>query len=273
MASTDSPVRLYTKQLGEGPSLVILHGLFGSWENWRSHAQQLSDDFKVTLMDLRNHGQSEHRDTMNYPAMAADVATTCHDLGIDQTHVLGHSMGGKVAMQLAVDFPTLVERTIVVDIGPGKYPPNHQQILTGMSLLAQHSIQSRKQADDLLSEFEANKGIRSFLLKNLQKDHTKDQENGYQLRLNLKAIVEQYDHIADAISVHHNTATTDPKTASTGVLFIKGENSDYLQEKDRESILSIFPSARVKVVANTGHWLHTEKPALVQKIIREFLAS
>jgi len=265
MTPKENPVRLYTKQLGDGPSLVMLHGLFGSWENWRSHAQQLSKDFKVTLMDLRNHGQSPHRDKMNYPGMAADVALTCHELGIERTNLLGHSMGGKTAMQLTIDYPALVERLIIVDIGPGKYPPHHQKILQGMNLLTQQSIESRKQADELLSEFVADQGIRSFLLKNLQR---KD-DNGYQLRLNVKVIIEHYNDIADAITLNNATQQTE----STAALFIKGGSSDYLQEKDRENILSLFPSARVKVVAGTGHWLHTEKPAQVQKIIHDFLTA
>lgn len=265
MSADDNPLNLHTRQFGEeGPSLIILHGLFGSWENWRSHAQQLAHHFRVTLMDLRNHGQSGHRDRMNYPAMAADVAFTCKQLGIDRSHVLGHSMGGKTAMQLVIDFADLVDRLIVVDIGPGQYPAHHQKILQGMSLLEQKPIGSRKIADEILSEFVADKGIRSFLLKNLER--TKDGQ--YQLRLNLRAIETEYHSIASAVTVSDDSkpATNRP------VLFIKGGNSDYLQDKDRSSILSLFPSARVKVITGTGHWLHSEKPDLVQRVISDFLA-
>ncbi len=264
MTGTDNPITLYTKQFGEGPSLIILHGLFGSWENWRSHAQHLASHFQVTLMDLRNHGQSAHRDRMDYPAMAADVAFTCEQLGIEQTHVVGHSMGGKTAMQLAIDFSQLVDRLIVVDIGPGQYPAHHQKILQGMSLLTQQVIESRKQADEMLSDFVADPGIRSFLLKNL----TRNKDGRYQLRLNLDAIINHYESIAAAITIEGDRDSQN----TLPVLFIKGGNSDYLQEKDRDAIIALFPSARVKVVAGTGHWLHSEKPALVQKIISDYLS-
>lgn len=266
MATSKGPVALYTKQFGSGPSLVILHGLFGSWENWRSHAQKLSSHFQVTLMDLRNHGKSAHRDHMDYQTMAADVAFTCRELGIEKTHVVGHSMGGKTAMQLTLDFPMLIDKLIVVDIGPGQYPAHHQRILQGLQLLAQQQIASRKDADDTLSSYVQEQPIRSFLLKNLQRN----QHGQYQLRLNLKAIVDQYASIAAAIS-----KTDSADTASTPyvpALFIKGGDSDYLQEKDRTAILSLFPAATLKVIVGTGHWLHSEKPELVQKIIRDFLS-
>ena len=263
MTATENPVTLHTQQFGEGPSLVILHGLFGSWENWRSHAQQLASQFHVTLMDLRNHGQSEHRHDMNYREMAADVAFTCHQLGIEHSHVLGHSMGGKTAMQLALDHPNVLDRLIIVDIGPGQYPAHHKKILQGMGILAQQAINSRKQADGILSEFVAEQGIRSFLLKNL----IRTDEAQYRLRLNLDAIVKQYNALAAAITTEGVAASMTTKP----VLFIKGGDSDYLQEKDRDTILELFPSARVKVVAGTGHWLHSEKPELVQKIISDFL--
>lgn len=275
MPVRDEPVALYNKQFGSGPSLVILHGLFGSWENWRSHARQLSEHFQVTLMDLRNHGLSDHRAVMNYPVMASDVAFTCQQLGIEQTYVVGHSMGGKTAMQLAIDYPQLVKRLVVVDIGPGQYPPHHQKILQGMRLIAEQPVESRQAADAILSKFEPAQGIRSFLLKNLERTD----DGRYRLRINLDAIVEQYSSIAAAITADNSDApgmhdgAIDNNRADTPTLFIKGGDSDYLQEKDREAILALFPAARVKVVAGTGHWLHSEKPALVQKIIHDFLVS
>lgn len=267
MAATDTPVQLHVQQMGNGPSLVILHGLFGNWENWRSHARQLSDSFQVTLMDLRNHGESPHREQMTYPLMAADVAHTCRQLNIERTHVVGHSMGGKTAMQLALDFPDLVERLIVVDIAPVQYPPHHQRILQGMQSIAAQPLGSRKEADNHLSEFVDEAGIRSFLLKNLQRD----EQGQYQLRINLDAIVDQYESIAAAIAP---SAPTQGKqhTGVQSALFIKGGDSDYLLETHRDAVVSLFPKAEVKVVAGTGHWLHSEKPAVVQKIVRDYLS-
>lgn len=263
----DQPVELYCDSIGAGPDLVILHGLFGSGENWRSQAKRLAAGFRVHLMDLRNHGASPHTSTMNYPAMAADVTHTCERLGLKQFTLLGHSMGGKTAMQLALTHPHRVDRLIIVDIGPKAYPHHHQQILQGLAEIQamdrKDSLASRRDADRLLSPYEANPQIRSFLLKNLQRVES----GGYRLRIHLDAIVSHYNDIAAAVSPPHSQSLYRQPT-----LFIKGGNSGYLQADDQQLILSLFPESRLKVIGGAGHWPHSEKPDVVYKIIHDFLS-
>lgn len=259
-----SSVHLHCESVGNGPDLTILHGLFGSGENWRSQAKKLSTDFTVHSMDARNHGDSPHTSAISYSEMAADVVATCAQAGIQSTHLLGHSMGGKTAMQLALLHPDLIKKLIIVDIGPRKYPHHHEHILTGMAKVESATINSRRQADTILAEYVDNAAIRSFLLKNL----TRSENGTYQLQINLDAISRHYDNIAAAVT-----------TAATGndfpnpVLFIKGANSDYLRSSDRESVLALFPQAQVKTIAGAGHWPHSEKPDVVYKVISDFLTS
>lgn len=259
-------LELYCDSIGAGADVVILHGLFGSGENWRSQAKRLAADFRVHSMDLRNHGASPHASQMNYPAMAADVMATCGKLGLKQIHLIGHSMGGKTAMQLALNNPALVQRLIIVDIAPKKYPHHHQQILQGLARLQllsqQNKLPSRGTADKELEAFVNNREVRSFLLKNLQRHES----GNYLLRINLDAISEHYNDIAAAIEPDR----PDPRQQPT--LFIKGANSDYLQVADQEAVLTLFPAARLKSIAGAGHWPHSEKPDVVFKIIHDFLS-
>lgn len=263
--SSPSTVRLHTETTGAGPDLVILHGLFGSGENWRSQAKRLSSDFTTHCMDLRNHGASPHTPAMNYPAMAADVINTCEKLGLSNFHLLGHSMGGKTAMQLALTHPALIKQLIVVDIGPKQYPRHHGNILEGLSVLQTAGqdkiLKSRRDADTILASKVENAAVRSFLLKNLQRTET----GHYELCINLDAIVTCYNDIAAAIS----PLTYVPRSEPT--LFIKGAESDYLQAEDQQSILALFPGAKSKTIGGAGHWPQSEKPDVVYKIIHDFL--
>lgn len=144
MNSEDSTTLLHTETIGSGPDLVILHGLFGSGDNWRHQARLLAGRFTVHCLDARNHGASAHLSSINYPAMAADVIATCEHLKINKAHLLGHSMGGKTAMQIALHQPGLVDRLIIVDIGPRQYPHHHDHILDGLTRLQQSPLSSRK---------------------------------------------------------------------------------------------------------------------------------
>jgi len=251
---------LHCNTIGTGPDLVILHGLFGDGENWRSQAQRLSSTFRVHSMDLRNHGQSPHTSNMNYHAMAADVAETCKSLKISQTHILGHSMGGKTAMRLALDNNSLLDKLVIVDIGPRQYPRHHDQIIEGLQHLQSHNLQSRGEANKLLEPFVESPAIRSFLLKNLRRTD----ESGYSLRINLNTIAACYDEIAAGIE-------SDTPYAGSAI-FIKGENSDYLPAKDQTGVFELFPKAQLKIVEGAGHWPHSEKPDIVFKTVNDFLS-
>lgn len=263
--SLTSPVRLHCETIGAGPDLVFLHGLFGSGENWRGQAKRLASDYTIHSMDLRNHGASPHTPTMNYPAMAADVIHTGEALGLHNFHLLGHSMGGKTAMQLALTYPSRINQLIIVDIGPKQYPHHHVNILDGLqelqTTLLKSELKSRLDADTLLANKVDNAAVRSFLLKNLQRT-----ESGqYELCINLDVIVDCYNDIAAAIA----PATFTPRREPT--LFIKGAESDYLQAEDQQSVLVLFPGAKLKTISGAGHWPQSEKPDVVYKIIQDFL--
>ncbi len=258
-----SPVLLNSKSTGKygAQNVVILHGLFGDLNNWRAQADRLAEHYRVHSMDLRNHGASPHVAGMTYSQIAADVAFTCDSMKITSTHIIGHSMGGKTAMQLALSRPNLVDRLVVVDIGPRRYPHHHNNIIQGLQQLNATSLNSRTQADELLQHFVAESGTRSFLLKNLKRS----QNNEYRLRVNLDEIVSGYDDIADHIT--SDTPFEKP------VLFIKGAESDYLTEADRAPIAALFTQPALKTIAGASHWPHSEKPDVIYKILADFLAA
>ncbi len=242
----------------EGPALMLIHGLFGSSDNLRPIARGLADQFKVYAPDLRNHGRSPHSPTMNYELMAQDLRQLMDSHHIEKAFVVGHSMGGKAAMQLALDYPDRVEKLVVADIAPVDYPPHHDEIFTGLEALDLESINSIRDADQALTPYESDPGIRSFLLKNL----TRTKDKRYQWQINLKAIRENYPAIA---------AGNQGSTYKGSTLFIKGGNSSYIQESHRNTVQSLFPSAEIKIIPGTGHWLHAEKPTLFISTIKRFL--
>ncbi|RVU37521.1 alpha/beta fold hydrolase [Rheinheimera riviphila] len=250
---------LHTDITGQGQPLVLIHGLFGSYENLGVIARALQPDFQLMNVDLRNHGRSPRADRMDYPQMAADVFETLDSLQITQCAVLGHSMGGKVAMQMALSEPTRVSKLILADISPVVNEPRHQRILQGLAAIDLTALNDRKQADLLIQPFVDELGVRQFLLKNLYKDPT-DQ---FQWRFNLTALIDNYQQLLAA------PESTQPYKGDT--LFIKGGNSDYIQAAHQPLILKLFPNAKAKIIQGTGHWLHAEKPAAFSKIVSDFL--
>ena len=261
MTAPGTPVLLNCNTSGNAnhPDLVILHGLFGDLNNWKAIARRLSTQFRVHCMDLRNHGDSPHTSGMTYTEMADDVAHTCRSLDIAGTRVIGHSMGGKTAMQLALNNADLVERLAVVDIGPRQYAHHHDSILDGLQRLSGTALESRKQADTILQPFAPDTGVRSFLLKNL----TRGEDGSYKLRVNIDEIAARYPDIANSIQ-------SDEKYNGP-VLFIKGAESDYLTEADRAPIAKLFSNPSLKTIDGAGHWPHSEKPDVIYKILVDFL--
>ncbi|MDC0661347.1 alpha/beta fold hydrolase [Marinobacter sp. SS21] len=259
-------VRLNHRITGAGRPLILLHGLFGSMENLGGVSQRLQEHFQIHALDQRNHGRSPHTDTMDYPAMADDVIGYMDEQGLAQACVLGHSMGGKVAMQVALSAPDRVERLVVADIAPVTYKPRHDAILEGLSQLDLDRITSRQQADEALAAYVPTTGIRSFLLKNLQRipDSERSGAAVFRWRLNLPVIQQCYHRLAAA------PEATSPYLGP--VLFLKGEDSAYIQEKHRDEVARLFPHARLKVITGTDHWLHAEKPDTFAALCRQFLA-
>jgi len=254
------------------PPLVILHGLFGSWENWGSRVREYARYTTVYAMDLRNHGDSPHCQTMSYPEMAADVFHTLDNLGISRFDLLGHSMGGKVAMQMASEMAgesageksSRIERLVIVDIAPKEYPAHHTEILNALQAIDVASLESRRDADQQLASVESNQVVRAFILKNLVR--VEDESNNrskFKWQFNIQALHDNYPELLLAPTV------AAPYSGPT--LFIKGSESDYLGKNDTDAIMNQFPQATLKILSGTGHWPHAEKPQLFDRILGDFL--
>ncbi len=259
-------VALNSRVVGEGEPLIVLHGLFGSLENLGAVSQQLKQTFEVHSLDQRNHGSSPHTDSMNYPAMAADVIAYMDAQRIERANFLGHSMGGKVAMQLALTHPHRVLRLIVADIAPVTYPPHHNEVLEGLKALDLTGVTSRAQADKALAQYVDTLGVRQFLLKNLVRipeDQRDDDSVTFKWRLNVPGIVADYPALAQA--PEGDAAFAGP------VLFLKGANSAYIQTKHHDQIKRLFPNYEMRVIEDTGHWLHAEKTEEFVALCLEFL--
>jgi hypothetical protein len=238
---------LFERHFGSGEPLIILHGLFGQSDNWTSIARKLGEQFTVYTLDLRNHGQSGHHNTMNYDVMADDLLETINHLGIQKMHLIGHSMGGKVAMLFALKYPERLNKLIIADIGPRFYEPHHQKILYGLNQLDLDSLSSRIDAENELSLFIPDTGTRQFLLKNLYRDT----EGGFSWRFNLPIITAKINRIGEQL----------PKgVCTTSTLFFHGEKSDYIIPSDYSDILQYFPNAEFEIMQGAGHWLHAENP-------------
>ncbi len=253
-------MKLFFRELGKGPPIVIMHGLMGASDNWVSIGKLLAETHHVYLLDMRNHGRSPHNEVFDYPAMAADVNEFLLDEEIRQPGLIGHSMGGKVAMSLALSYPHKIQKLIVVDIAPKKYISGFFENLIGSLLsLDITQIQSRKEANDKLIEAIPDSALRNFLLKNL----IREKGNPFSWRPNLPVIFKNLSLITDGI-------------ASEGrfdkpALFIRGKNSNYILDEDMPKIKSLFPGAALATVANAGHWVHAEAPTGFLKEVKKFL--
>ena len=253
-------MKLFCKQYSEeGEPLVILHGLFGNQGNWGQHAKVFANAFKVYGMDQRNHGRSEWEDAMSYDILAADVRDTMRLHGIGRASFIGHSMGGKTAMQLALTWPNLVKKLVIVDIAPSKYEPQHEAILAGLKSLNLDLIDGRQDADEILSEYIAEKSTRDFLLTNL----VRDDQGSYTWRMNLDAIRKYYNNLIDNVPAD--------AVFEGEVLFLKGGKSNYILKKNEKDILKRFPNATITPIPGAGHWLQTEEPELFQSLVYKFL--
>ena len=251
-------MKLHHKISGEGSPLIILHGLFGTLENWGGQIAAFKEHYQVISVDLRNHGRSPHSDKMNYAVMANDIIELMDDLSIEAADILGHSLGGKVAMQIALQHPKRVKKLVVVDISPVAYEHRHNEIFDGLSAIDLNSLTSRTQADTLLKPYVETLDIRSFLLKNLYRDEQKN----FQWRPNLAGLKESYPHL---ISAPFGNKFLKP------VLFIKGKNSDYITSEHQEPINQLFDKVSFKMIEGAGHWPHAEKAKVFGSIVLNFL--
>ncbi len=251
---------LHFREYGEGDPLVILHGLLGSADNWHSISRSLAGRFRVLAVDQRNHGSSPWIRGMDYPSMAADVLRLLNTVSIDRCFLLGHSMGGKTAMEIALACPDRVRGLAVVDIAPVAYPPEHRDILKALLDLDISGLQKRSEADALLSERVPDRMLRLFLLKNLKRT----EDGSFTWRINLPGIVADYGSVWAGIE--------NGRTYTGPVLFIAGGNGGYLTKEDLPAILRLFPAAEMVSFENAGHWVHTEQPEGFTKTVQVFFS-
>ncbi|NAY92276.1 alpha/beta fold hydrolase [Muricauda sp. JGD-17] len=253
---------LHSKIMGTGKPLLILHGFLGMSDNWKTLGSKYAEQgFEVHLLDQRNHGKSFHSPDFDYVILCQDVVNYIKHHHLDEINVLGHSMGGKTAMQLAISNPEIVSKLLVADIAPKFYPPHHQHIIDALIQLDFNHITSRKEADKQLSKHLSDFGIRQFLLKNL---YWKDKSTlGF--RFNLDVLKNKIEEIGENID---STATYHGPT-----LFIRGDRSEYIMPNDFQIIIKNFPNAALETVDNAGHWLHAENPNQFFKKTLQFLNS
>ncbi len=252
----------YKKYSDAGEPLVVLHGLFGNHSNWGVHCKKFAETYSVYGVDLRNHGDSPHADELNYQVMAEDIRELLQKLEIGHCYMIGHSMGGKVAMQLALTCPNLIRKLIVVDIAPVAYDnkaDGHAKILQGMAAMNLAQIGNRKEAEIRLQQYVEDDATRKFILTNL----VRSENAGYRWRLNLASIEKNYDRLREKL--------VGDEPYMQLVLFVKGDLSNYIHRKHEKEILRLFPRARIKIVMEAGHWVHSERPLVFQKIALDFL--
>ena len=251
-------MNLHFQTEGQGDAIILIHGLFGSADNLGLLARALKGKYKVISIDLRNHGRSPHSDTFTYQEMAADVLNVADRCGIERFSLVGHSMGGKVAMAMTEQASDRLNHLIVLDMAPVPYLEHrHQRVFAGLQEVSRHTIGRRSEAEAYLARHVDEPGVRQFLLKSLTKT-----DSGYAWRFNVTGLMANYETIMGWQEV-------PPFDGNT--LFIKGQHSEYILPAHRESIARQFPRARAHLVANTGHWLHAEKPEAVNRIILNFL--
>ena len=254
-------MKLFFRHFGEGPPLIILHGIFGISDNWVTIGKRLAEKFSVYIPDLRNHGQSPHSPTFNYAAMADDLLEFIEDHKIEKPVIIGHSMGGKVAMTFTLEHQEMVEKLIVVDISPRRYPGRnvHFDMIGAMMEVDFEHIHTREEVEKFLTERIPDQRIRLFVMKNLYRKtrHTLD------WRLNLQAISSNMDYVFEGIDSN--------EVYKGAVLFIRGGKSDYITGTDTELIRKFFPSAIIQTIEGASHWVHADAPEELCRLFSGFL--
>ncbi|MGB0524232.1 MAG: alpha/beta fold hydrolase [Flammeovirgaceae bacterium] len=251
---------LHYKKIGDtGQPLIILHGVFGSSDNWMTLGRKFAESHQVYLVDNRDHGRSPHTNEFTYDAMKEDLRRFIENQEIENPIITGHSMGGKVSMLFALQYPELYDKLVVVDIAARSYPIHHGDILDGLNAIDTSAISSRKEADALLAASEPNFAVRQFLLKNLYRD----KEKGFQWRFNLDAITNGIENISIEI------AGDQPNYKPT--LFMRGLKSHYVADEDKPHLAQLFPQAQFLDFEDAGHWIHAEKPLAFYNAVMDFV--
>jgi esterase len=252
-------MKLFFRELGQGQPIVILHGIFGSSDNWLTQARILSANYRVFSLDLRNHGLSPHDETFDYPSMVSDLNEFINDQGLDNVILIGHSMGGKVVMNYALAHPEKLQKLIVVDIAPKPYNLEHYVIIDGLKAIPINTIASRNEADDTLAGFVPEPDVRQFLLKNLQRKP----EGGFTWKINLPVIDKNLSKIG--FDLQFSGKFEEP------TLFVRGGRSKYILDEDMKRINEVFPGAKLETL-DTGHWVQAEKPKEFVALVENWLS-
>jgi len=246
---------LHYKEIGEGKPLVILHGLFGTSDNWQTHAKKLSEYYRVILVDQRNHGHSPWSEDFTYEHLADDLECLILHLGIDHFTLIGHSMGGKTAMYYSQKYPTRLEKMVIVDIGIKQYPMHHNEIIKGIKSIDLSTIASRSAAEQAMIPYVDSYGVRQFLLKNLYWI----EKGKLAWRMNVDVLEREMEEIL---------APIPPIEVWTPTLFLRGAMSNYILDEDWDTIEEIFPDSTLETIENAGHWVHSEQPEeFIEKVL------
>ena len=252
-------IKLNYKQYGtSGRHIIILHGLFGTLDNWQTISRELGDRYIVTAFDLRNHGRSPHSDEFSVSVMASDVYEMMQELRIPSAIIIGHSMGGKVAMVFSMAYPAVTDGMVSIDMAPKRYMRGHDDIFEALERV-DLNVGSRKEVDDLLAQGIADYGTRQFLMKNLSRRYD---GNGFEWKMNLPVIKANYEDIIDPIDTYN--------VYEGPALFIRGGKSNYILDEDKIHIKKLFPYAEFLTIEGAGHWVHADKPQETYNAIAEF---
>ena len=253
-------MNLNYKSIGSGYPLIILHGLLGSLDNWQTIAKQFGEHFQVFIIDQRDHGRSPHTPEFSYALLVEDVLEFMQQQGIERAHFIGHSMGGKVAMHLALEHPDRVAKLIVVDVAPVEYEDRHSDVFKALFAVDLRTLGSRQQAEGTLRSILGNdENTVQFLMKGLYRDD----DNKFQWRFDVQALYDAYDEISSGI--------TSDKPFEGDTLFIKGEKSEYINASNFSEIIDLFPNNQLVEIAGAGHWVHAENPVQFTDAVLKFL--
>lgn len=256
-------MELFHHNFGQGKPVVILHGLFGVSDNWVSIGKKLSNNFSVYIPDLRNHGRSPHHPVFSYPAMVDDLYDFLEENELDDIILIGHSMGGKLAMNFCMEYPGMVSKLIIIDIPPREFPArqSHIQVLNAMQNMDFDKVSSRSDVEEALATTITSQSLRLFIMKNLYRVN----KDRFAWRLNVEAITSNIDNVMEGV----------PKLQEyiKPALFVRGALSDYILDEDKESILSYFPQAKFADIPEAGHWVHADNPDDLCKVFNTFLGS